>query len=348
MFEKEMPVTIMNSTRFAAVLATGLLLAFDGAHADTLTLKSNRVASGGATSATLTLDQAPRVRTVYNVALSGTNAAQAQSRLDVLAGQTRVEFPVTTAPAGIEQFVDILVTEAASGRVAGRTRLVVSPPALQAFSLNKSAVVGGTPGSAVTGTVTLDGQAAGHGLTVPLGLSCSNQGCPVQEWLFPASVVIPSGSRSATFNFQPPVLTNPTQVTIVASLGSTAKSATLPADILRPQSVLVSPATISGAQAATVTVTLNAPAYANYLVRLTCGNHLLSTHLLLTSPEITKPCPRLTSFETAIRVKFPAGQSAWTFQLSTPEPPSAPTPAIVIVSNSDTNESAQATLAVAP
>jgi hypothetical protein len=339
MFEKEMPVTLMNSTRFAAVLATGLLLAFDGAHADSLTLKSDRVASGGSTSATLTLDRAPTATAVYNVALSGTNAAKAQSRLDVGAGQSRVEFPVTTAPAGIEQFVDILVTEAASGKVAGRTRLVVSPPALQAFSLNKSSVVGGTPGSAVTGTVTLDGQAPVHGLAVPLGLSCSNQSCPAEAWLFPASVVIPSGSRSATFNFQPPTLRGgAAQATIIASLGSTAKSATLVNDVLRPLSLLVSPATISGAQATTVTLTLNAPAYANYNVRLFCSIVLSST------ASGNKPCHPINE----LLHTMPAGQSAATFQLSNTQPLSAPASVTVRASDVNGNGSAQATLTVAP
>jgi hypothetical protein len=340
MLEEEKSVTFTNAARVAALVVFAGIGSLDGARADTLTLRSDRVASGGSTLATLTLDRAPTARVPYSVALSGTNAAQAPTRLDVLAGQTRAEFPVTAAPAGTEQFVDILVTEAANGRVAGRTRLVVTPPALNQFSLNKSSVVGGTPGSTVTGTVTLDGTAAGHGASVALGLSCSNTGCSTQEWSFPATVLVPAGARNASFNFSPPVLrSGGTQATVIASFGGATKSATVVNDFLRPQSLVISPATISGAQAATATLTLNAPAFSNYGLRLTCSKVLGST------VPINKPCRR--PFEGGLTLAVPEGQSTVVFQLTNTQP-GPPESVTVKAENLDSPGGTQATLSVAP
>ena len=329
-----------KSVRLALVILAATLPALDIAAADTLSLRSDRVSSGGSTVATLTLDRAPTTGAVYTIALSGTNAAKSPTRLEILAGKTKSEFPVTTAPAAIEQFVDIVVTEAAT-KVATRTRLIVTPPALTNLSLNKSSIVGGTPGSAVTGTVTLDGLAAGHGVAIALGLSCSNMSCPAQSWLFPATVLVPAGARNASFSFEPPALrSGVTQATVVASLRDAVKSATVMNDFLRPQSLVITPSTISGAQAATATLTLNAPAFSNYNLRLTCSKVLGS------SVTNNKPCRR--PFDSGeLLLPVPAGQSTVSFQLTNTQP-GPPESVTVRAENLDAPGLAQSTLTVAP
>jgi len=318
------------------VFLAAFLPAFELAVADSLSFRSARIPSGAATVATLAMDQAVARDVSFTVSVAGTNAAQAPTRVQLAAGQSRAEFPVTSAAATAEQFAEVAITDPGSGRLVARSRLTVTAPLLLSLALNKSEVVGGTPGTTVTGTVTLDGLAGGHGLAVTLGQSCTSCLEPLN---LPASVLVPMGARTGSFSFAPETVPLSTQYTVSASQGSLVKSAALTSLPLRLQSLTVTPSSITGSQTATLTVTFNGPATSGYALRLTC-----SASLLVTVAGVVKPCagePKPVLFTA------PAGQSSMSLQVQNNQA-TAPTQVTLRVVPERGNDSAQTTLAVAP
>jgi len=313
------------------------LPAFELAAADTLSFRSARIPSGGVTLATLTMDQAVARDVSFDVAVAGTNAVQVPTRIQLANGQSRVEFPVTGAAAAAEQFADISIRDPGSGRVVASGRLTVTAPALVSLTLNKSEVVGGTPGSTVTGTVTTDGVAAGHGLAVALGQSCSS--CP-EPLNLPASVLVPGGARSGTFSFAPETVGLTTQYTVSASQGSVVKSAALTSSPLRLQALAISPSSITGSQTATLTVTLNAAANPGLALKLTC-----SAPLLVTVAGVVKPC---AGEPKPVLLTSPAGQSSMSLQVQNNQATSATQVTLKVVPERGSGSAVQTTLTVAP
>ncbi len=335
----------MNSppaVRSALFFLAASTLALEGAAADTLTLRPTEVPGGETTYATLTLDRAPAVNTDFSIRLSGTNAAQAQPTIQVRAGQSRAEFKLTSAATANQAFVDVEVIDPRTRTGTAKARLVVTPAVLTTLTLDKSSVVGGTPGSTVTGTVALNGQAAAPGTTILLGQSCSN--CQQSFQLdLPPSVQISTGARSASFTFEPRAFSSTKHFTILASQGSVVKSVALADNALRPQTISLSPATIAGAQQTTVTITLNAPAYSGYQLLLNCTASLTSD-----VPPGSRACSDLALFDPkALLLSVTAGQPSATFHLRNTQLTSL-TQVTIKAAGIDTNGDAQATLTVAP
>ena len=181
------------------------------------------------------------------VALSSNNlAASVPANVAVAAGSASATFNVTTSAVAISTNVSI----SASYGGTQTASLTVVPPRVGALSLGAGSVTGGT---AVTGTVSLDGPAPAGGAQV--ALSSSNGAASV-----PASVTVTAGATSTTFTVTTSAVAVSTSASISASYGGGAQSVSL--TVLPPvvSSLNVSPVSVTGGTAASGTVTLNGPA----------------------------------------------------------------------------------------
>ncbi|HXN17223.1 MAG TPA: TIGR03790 family protein [Candidatus Binatus sp.] len=135
--------------------------------------------------------------------------------ITIAAGATQGLFGVTTAPVSSSTPVTIAASSGSSNKSA---TLTLTAPLLSSMSLSPSSVLGGTSS---TGTVKLTGIAPINGIS--LSLTSSDPSVA----MVPASVSVPSGENSATFNIDTSSVSTSTPVTITASLGATTKKSTL-------------------------------------------------------------------------------------------------------------------------
>ncbi len=145
---------------------------------------------------------------------SSSGTASVPASVGILAGQTTATFDIATKPVTSAETVTL--TGSFGGRSATAT-LTVNPAWLAFISVAPKSVYGG---NSSTGTVTLSGPAPGLGVTVTL--SSNSNAASV-----PASVVIPGGSRSATFTIQTTRVRAKNLAGITGSLGDYSRTAIL-------------------------------------------------------------------------------------------------------------------------
>lgn len=148
-----------------------------------------------------------------NVAISTTGPASAPATVAVPEGAASASFSVTTSPVTADAPATITAT---LGTINKSKTISVKAPVLKSLTLTPSKVTGGKQ---ATGTVTLTGPAAADFVVT---LSASRVEASV-----PASVTVPAGATSATFQIQTTNVTAITSVTITASAGGLTRSATL-------------------------------------------------------------------------------------------------------------------------
>jgi LmbE family N-acetylglucosaminyl deacetylase len=204
---------------------------------------------GDVAMATLTLS-GPAPAGGAQVALSSNHpAAAVPASVTVPAGATSAGFSVTTSPVAASTAVTISASYAGSTQAVS---LTVVPPGVAALSLSVGSVTGGSP---ATGTVMLDGPAPQGGAQVAL-----SSGDPAAA--VPASVTIPAGAMSATFNVTTSPVASDTSAAISAAYGGRTQTVTL--TVLPPvlTSLSLNPSSVIGGPLgnSTGTVTLNAPA----------------------------------------------------------------------------------------
>ena len=153
------------------------------------------------------------------VTLSSANpAATVPSSVTVAANASSANFNINTTSVSAMTVGNITATY--SGVTKSAT-LTVNPPApasLASLTLNPSTVVGGATSK---GTVNLTAAAPTGGVVVALTSSNSSRAT------VPASVTVPAGASSATFNIGTATTNKKTNVSITASYGGVSKSATL-------------------------------------------------------------------------------------------------------------------------
>jgi hypothetical protein len=153
------------------------------------------------------------------VTLSSVNpAATVPSSVTISANSSSANFTVNTTPVSATTAGNITATYS---DVTKSTTLTVKPPAaaaLASLTLNPSTVVGGAKS---LGTVNLTTAAPTGGVVVMLTSSNSSRAT------VPASVTVPAGASSATFNVATTATNKKTNVIITASYGGLSKSATL-------------------------------------------------------------------------------------------------------------------------
>ena len=180
-------------------------------------LSQSSVVAGDSVQATVTLSQpAPAGGAVVNLAGVVNTAAvtvQMPSSVTVAEGDASASFTVSTNATTLAGFtrpalVDI---QAAFGDTTQTASLAVAPPlSLTALGVAPGNVTGGTN---ATGTVTLSGPAPAGGALVTL--SSNNAAASV-----PASVLVPAGATSASFDVQANTVTAFVTATLTATYGT--------------------------------------------------------------------------------------------------------------------------------
>lgn len=238
---------VRTVTRFAGGAIASLVVtpgSIVGGEALQATLTLTAPAPTGGAAVRITTDSA--VLTVPNTVL-------------VPAGSSSTTFGIQTVATASDASVAI---RASLGREAYATVSVLSTCLLDRIELTPSAVVGGGSTSA---TVVL---AASRSADQPISITSSN---PVVA-VAPASVVIPAGATSVTFQVATTAVGTTTDVTITASgCGSVSSSLTVQPATL--QAITVTPPTILGGASATLSAIATgvAPA-AGIVVNLTSSD----------------------------------------------------------------------------
>src|SRR5258706_6096889 len=176
-------------------------------------ISPSTVVGGNSATGTVGLDAAAPSGGAL-VALSASGPISAPGSVTVPAGATSASFSISTSVVASPSPGTVTASYGGSSRQAGVT---VAPAALASLSLNPTSV---NAGSASTGTVALNGKAAGAGAVI--SLSSSNTSAATG----PASVTIPAGSSSAAFTVSTKVV-NQTTATISASYAGVTKTAVL-------------------------------------------------------------------------------------------------------------------------
>jgi hypothetical protein len=218
--------------------------------ASALTLNQSAVVGGTTAQGTIIL-QAPAPSGGVSVALTSNNSViNIPSSVTVPAGATSASFPITTSAVSTSTPAQI---QADPGTNYSATLWVDPSPMASPLSvmLNPTSVYGGT---ASQGTVTLSTAAPSGGTVVKL--SSSNTAVAT----VPTSVTVPAGSTSATFTASTSDVSFQTLVTVTASAGSAAESATLkvnPAPSpVGVASLALNPTSVKGGNTSQGTVTL--------------------------------------------------------------------------------------------
>jgi hypothetical protein len=153
------------------------------------------------------------------VTLSSANpAATVPSSVTVPANATSANFTVNTTTVGSTTVGNITAVYSGLTKSATLTVNPAAPAALASLTLSPTTVVGG---SNSTGTVTMTNAAPAGGLVVTLA---SNK--PTKA-IVPASVTVPAGASSATFNVATTTVNKRINASISASYNGVTKSATL-------------------------------------------------------------------------------------------------------------------------
>jgi uncharacterized protein (TIGR03437 family) len=259
-----------------------------------VSLSSSAVVGGTGLTGTVTLtSSAPSGGMVVN--LQSSNAGvQVPASVTVPAGQRSVTFPVTSGATSAS--VSVTITATLGGCSAASAAVTVNPAiCVQFISLSSSSVPGGI---GLTGTVTLSAVAPAGGIVV--GLASSNPAASPA-----ASVTIPAGQSSATFNVTTTAVPANTPASITASVGGCGQ---LSATVVVTGQLCVSAVSLSsgstiGGSMLTGTVTLTAPAPTGGVVLTLQSNNPIAT------PDLS--------------VTVPAGQTTATFNIRTSTTPTA-------------------------
>ncbi len=231
-----------------------------------VSLSPTSVIGGTSSTGTLRLSgPAAGAGAVITLSSNNTTVAQVPASVTVAAGATSATFTVTTTPVASNTSVTISGTYG----IARTATLTINAATLTSVTLNPAtSVIGGTSS---TGTVILNGPAAGAGAVITLS---SNNTTVAQV---PASVTVAAGATSATFTVTTTPVASNASVTISGTYGI-ARTATITILAATLTSVTLNPASVIGGTTSTGTVTLNGPApAAGAVVTLSSSNTAAAT-----------------------------------------------------------------------
>jgi probable HAF family extracellular repeat protein len=215
-----------------------------------------------------------------SVALTSSNPAVAPIRSSLIlhTGETTRATNIVPKVVAEPTTVDFTAT---FGLVSRTTTLTIVPPALSAFYLTPTTVIGGCRTTAAK--VTLTGAAPEAGAAVTLAES-------IAAAQFPAAVVVPGGAMTTTVSVPTNYVTAPQVGTVTASYGGGTKAITFTVRPIRARSITVTPNPVVGGNTVTGTVTLECPSPTPVTVSLSSGSSSASP----TVPTITIPAGALT------------------------------------------------------
>jgi hypothetical protein len=243
-------VTVFVALGFPAWMggSAGALQASTHPSVISVTLSPQDVVGGQPATGTVWLSSsAPRGGLIVTVSSSNTSLASlTSSKITVSAGQSKTTFTIKTTAVNSA----VSVTISATLRTTARASLTVAPPQINSLSLSSASLTGGQTS---TGTVVLASAAAVGGATITLS---SSSGAAY----VPASVTVPGGSTTVSFNVTTQAVANPLAVTLGAGFSGSSKATTLTLEPPVVTALVFSPASVTAGQISTATVTLNAPA----------------------------------------------------------------------------------------
>ncbi len=156
-----------------------------------ITLSPNSVHGGTVVTATVTLSSpATGSGQLVTLGTSDSSAATVPATFIIPAGSSSGTFAITTLPVSVDKTPTI---RAVTGPVGVSAQLQVKWAPIKSLTLSPNSVQGGS-GTTVTGTVTLEGPAGPGGRLVKLSVNQQN------VITIPATVLVPEGSTTATFN----------------------------------------------------------------------------------------------------------------------------------------------------
>jgi hypothetical protein len=176
---------------------------------------------------------------------SSSASAVVPSAVTILAGSTSQSFTIATTAAAAT--ATITATYLTTSQTAALTVTVVTVPVLQSLVLSSGVTAGGAP---LQGTVTLTAPAPAGGLTIALSSNSSLAHVP-------ASVTIPSGNISQTFQVDTTGGPSPVLATVIANYGGVTQTAGFTIGVI---ALSVPVASVPGGLAVTGTVSLPSPA----------------------------------------------------------------------------------------
>jgi hypothetical protein len=181
-------------------------------------LSNESVIGGNSFTGTVTLQAAaPPAGVTVRLVSSDTNLVRPPATVFIPGGATDADFKIATSAVSVPTRVTIDPgTESDSGVHQFQVSVVVAPagssappPSLSSLKLSQAAV---PSGGTVTGTVTLTSPAPAGGAVIPLQGSLSGQ------VMTPASVTVPAGSTTATFNTSPAPQVNASQWVFISGI----------------------------------------------------------------------------------------------------------------------------------
>jgi trimeric autotransporter adhesin len=263
-----------------------------------LTISPSSLTAGQIGTGTVTL-ASPAATGGGSVNLSSSGpAVTVPVSITVPAGETTATFPVTASTVTSPSTATVTASSANSAAATVSVNPSVSTPTgplatIASLSVAPSSVASG---QTATGTVTLASAAPASGVVV--GLASNNLAATV-----PVSVTVPAGQTTATFPVSTNTVLTPATATITAVSANTEAAVLTvnPASGGQPALISgfsISPATVSGGQSATGTVTLATPApSAGALVNLASANSAATVPASVTIPagQTTATVPVSTS-----------------------------------------------------
>lgn len=185
-----------------------------------LTISPTSVVGGTSSRGTVTLSGVAPASGAFVSLVSNNAAATVPSGVTIPTGASSASFNITTRSVTAQTVASISATYGGTTKSAALT-ITPSPTSsvtLSSLTLSPTSVLGGQTSQA---TVRLSGAAPSDGAFV--SLSSSNTSVAT----LPASVTIPAGATSATFNVTTRAVTSNTTVTLNASRGGLTRTATL-------------------------------------------------------------------------------------------------------------------------
>ena len=167
------------------------------------------------------------------------------------------------------------------GLVSRTTRLTILPPALSAFYLTPTTVIGGCGSTTAKAVLTGSAPEAGARVTFAESIAAAQ---------FPAGMVVPGGALNGTLRVATNYVTAPQVGTVTASYGGATKAIRFTVRPIRARSIAVTPNPVVGGNMATGTVTLECASPTPVTVSLSSSSSSASP----TVPTITIPAGKLS------------------------------------------------------
>jgi len=261
-------------------------LPLDAVKLNGITLSKSAVVGGDTVIATITLN-APARQVGLPVSLRASSpSAQIPLSVTVPAGSASAQVTITTSSVTTAQ--NVTITAQTNG-VTQTAALEIDPantPQITTFQITPGSVQGG---HAASGTITLNGSpAAGAGaIQIASDIGAAEP---------PASVTVPFGGNSVTFNIPTAAVTAPQLATLTATFGRSTKTAQL--NIAPVLQLTLKDDTIVGGNSVNATVTLGEAAPAGGVTL-----NVQSDNRTIAQPPLT--------------VSVPSGQTSTAFTITT-------------------------------